>query len=307
MRRTIAVLLLLVASSLFASEDMEFSFFVSGRAPLEETKPDSPEYGLVESAVFHEQPITLTVIAVNVPKGDSAWWNAIQWKFTTRGGDRVEPPPTLRIAQAPDAAFQARRPNASHANFAVTGLKPGRYVVHAAWANAQTGKRSEAEDRLLSVYRGDESISVKREFLRDRAKNELAKGTRQSYEVARAMLLEAAEGNTDPAVYESLADASAPWAIPDETASYYERSLAIARQNLEQRLGKQQAEWPSAARTLWTKHERKVKMFQDLLPYYRANFQQVRVVVLRQPMASDKFVVERRSDGARLRTVEPHP
>ncbi|HEV7768051.1 MAG TPA: hypothetical protein VGQ76_23815 [Thermoanaerobaculia bacterium] len=305
MRHALIALFLSSCLPILAAEPVEFSFFIQGRNPMDPVTVNGPANDLEHAAVFSYEPVVLAVAAVNVPESDLAtWWTSIQWSITTVAGARVEPSPKIEITDARDRGFEALRPRAAHINFSVSGLGPGRYIFHATRTDPTTGETTSARDRMLSIYRGDENLTVKRTFLRERAALALSKGTRQDFEAARSMLLEAAEGNPDPLVFESLADASAPWANPDETASYYERALAITRQNLEERLGKQRSSWPPTAVRQWNAQERKLKAFREILPYYKANFQQVRVVVVRAPRSSEKFVVERRSDGARLRTIE---
>jgi hypothetical protein len=144
---------------------------------------------------------------------------------------------------------------------------------------------------------------VRSVFLREQARAVLRDGTPESYAKARAMLLEAAQDNSDPSVYEELADASAPWAAPDETATYYRRSLDVATKNLEKHHGARK-DWPAKARQLYEPRARKVQVFQELVPYYKNSFSAVRIRVVRED-ATDKFVIERRSDGNRLRVIDP--
>lgn len=113
------------------------------------------------------------------------------------------------------------------------------------WTDPKTGKKSSAERRRLAIYRGDENARIHSFFLRHQARALLAKGTLESYQKARTLLLQAAEGNSDPSYYEELADASLPWAPPAETAGYYKRSLEIATQNLEKSLAPRQESWPA--------------------------------------------------------------
>jgi hypothetical protein len=304
MRLAFAALLLFVSLSTFGEPEVDFTFGIEGRAPLVRELPDSPGYGLVGAAVFAGDPIVLTADAFNVPEEDRTRWRAsIEWVFVSVKNKQPIPQPVV----APwDGEMRPTRvgSNAFRVGFQVSGLPPGEYIVRASCVDPVTASRIDAEDRRLSVYRGDESIAVKREFLRHRGKAELAKGTRPGYEAARSMLLEAARDNTDPSVYESLADASAPWAPPEETASYYERSTTVVRQNLERRFG-ERGKWPAKAVEALAPYERKQATFQEMIPYYKANFEKVRIVVQGGGrMSQPKFVVERRSDGARIRTVD---
>lgn len=299
MRRILLTLLVLCGVAAFAAEPLHFSFVIHGRSPLEPQSADRADYGLVEAVFFAGEPVVVTLTAVNAPQGDG-WAKRIEWELTDSHG-KVLAPRVTDLAPASRPHVLAAR--AAQFNVTFAELPPGRYTVRASSVEPGTDRRVAAEARTLTIYRGDENVVVRRAFLRERAKAALAQGTAEGYRSARGMLLEAAEGNTDPSYYELLADASAPWAAPEETAEYYERSLAVARANLERKFGKTQ-EWPDKAVALFTKRAQKVSAFRELVPYYRTNFSQVRVVVLREG-PGDQFVVERRSDGARLRVVTP--
>lgn len=302
MRRLLLILLVLSGLAAFAADPVHLSFVIHGRSPLEPQHAEQAGYGLVETAVFAGEPVVATLAAVNLPReGAGAWADRIQWEAVDADGNVIPLAATVDARPAPATAVL--RDGVVAVNVTFGDLAPGRYVVRASWVDSATRQRITAEGKRLSVYRGDENTIVERAFLRETARRALALGTRDGYETARALLLQAAAGNPDPLVYESLADASAPWASPEETARYYEQSLAVAKGNLERRFG-QRAKWPDKAITLFTARESKVEAFSDLLPYYRANFDNVRVVVVREG-TKDKFVIQRRSDGARLREIHP--
>jgi len=195
--------------------------------------------------------------------------------------------------------FGALPPAASWSRlaFKVDGLKPGRYLVRGAW-----GGNTPVEARSLVIYRGDETTEVHRVFLRVRAAEELKMNTREAYRLAREMLLEAADGNSDPSVYEELADASAPWAPPDETAEFYRRSLEVASTNLQRSYGPR-ANWPVNAEELFGPDERKMNAFVSLVPYYKLHFDLERVIAA-GGLNDGEFIIQRRSDGATVRVVE---
>jgi hypothetical protein len=298
MRRVLLTLLVLNGFAALATEPVHLSFVIHGRSPLEPQNVEQPGYGLVETAVFAGEPVVVTLAALNLPpESAGAWAGRIQWEAADAEGNVV--PLTAAIDASPAAAVL--RGGAVAVNVTLGDLAPGRYVVRVSWVDSSTGKRVTAEGKRLSIYQGDENTAVQRAFLRERASRALARGTREGYESARTLLLEAAAGNPDPLVYESLADASAPWASPEETARYYAQSLAVAKGNLERRFGRP-SKWPDKATTLFVARERKVEAFSRLVPYYRANFDKVRVLVVREG-AKDKFVIQRRNDGAQLREI----
>lgn len=265
---------------------------------LDDQTPRTAEtYGVIGASTFVGEPVILTVTALNAKGGD--WTDRIQWSVTSEAGEAV----AVKIERTDDSAaappFAHRMlPNARFAHFRMGVLPPGRYIVSLSWTDPETGELQTSRRDGVAIYRGDESPRVRSFFFREQAKAALAGGTLEGYRRARDMLLEAAAGNTDPSVYEELADASAPWVSPEETAGYYQRSLEIARENLQKHYGGQSG-WPARARELFERRARKVEAFRSLLPYYKENFDRVRVVV-----QGGKFTVERRSDGATLRVID---
>jgi hypothetical protein len=292
-----AALCFVTSVGLFGADPQDFSLFVTGHSPLEADLND--ESGLVESVLFVDEPINLTLVVPGVDEQDAGRWaESLHWDVLTSEGTRVA------LSKVPELEVKKDvvRARVARFAFAMSPLPSGRYVVRASWVDEKHHVVIQSEDRKLTVYRGDESLTVKRAFLRQSAKALVAEGSRKSYLSARTMLLEAASDNTDPQVYEELADISAPWAQPDETASYYKRSLIVAQSNIERRFGRQQDGWPAQATQLLKQRKRKVDVFDRLLPYYRANFEDVRVMVVRVGKG-ETFVVERRSDGRRLQSV----
>lgn len=303
MRRAFLLILVMTSFTAAAVEPSHLSFVVHGRSPLEPQRTGDALTAMIETVLFDGEPVIATLMATDAGgPAATAWVKAVQWEVLAGSGEAVSPPPA--IDAAPAVARHPLRGDAVHVNFTFSGLGPGRYTLRPFWRDPATGKKITSEARLLTIYRGDENLTVKRAYLREQARVALARGTEEDYRAARTMLLEAADGNTDPSVYEALADASAPWASPDETAGYYERSLAVATTNLERKFGREQREWPVKATALFGARQRKVAAFRELLPYYRRNFNDVRVVVIRD-RNKDKFAVERRRDGKRLRVVEP--
>jgi hypothetical protein len=138
--------------------------------------------------------------------------------------------------------------------------------------------------------------------LRDQARAEVSKGTKEGYLAARALLLQAVKDNDDPSFYEELADISLPWAQPDETAVYYDKSLAIARANLEKVHGAQN-EWPEKAWQLYRPRAGKAETFRRLQPEYAMKFHDVRVTIDRR-RGGDAFIMAQRSNGKQLRVIE---
>lgn len=76
-------------------------------------------------------------------------------------------------------------------------------------------------------------------------------------------------------------------------ARYYQKSVQIARLNLERKYGRSD-QWPERVRQLHEAHSRKVSTFEALVPWYKLNFGKVRVV---HKNASAVFAVECRTDG----------
>jgi hypothetical protein len=302
MRSLFVSILLICSSGVYGEEPVDLSFVIHGRAPLERQAPDEDMIG---AAVFEGDPIMFTLAALNLPADDGHWVDHIKWKVLTEKGSEVP----VAITTSPvrgDRSALPKRPEAQSrfANSKVANLPPGKYVVNLSWVGSdERVAQVTAEPRLLIVYGGDESDAVHREFLRHRAGMVLKQGTSEAYRTARGWLLEAADGNTDPALYEELADASAPWAPPDETATYYQRSLEVARRNLEKRYGTRD-QWPEKAVHLYQPQERKVQAFLRIVSYYKTNFSEIRVVVVRDGL-TEKFAVERRDNGKRLQLVEP--
>ena len=293
----------LVAS---AGEPVALRLEIHGRTPLHVQPVDSPGYGLLGAGVFVGEPVIATVTGLNIPTEDKADWTGhLKWTVTTESGEFI----SVMITPVADYPVETThftrltRPDAVFANFKFETFPPGRYVVEVRWAKLDKPYTDTASRRLLAVYRGDEEPRVRSFFLREQARLALKEQTIEAYRRARTMLLEAAEGNSDPSVYEELADASAPWAAPEETLAHYQRSLDIARQNLERSHGPRR-DWPPSAFHLYEPRARKVDAFRTLVPYYRTNFDQIRVVVVRDGM-HDKFAVERRTDGTRVRIVDP--
>ena len=307
MRRLFPVLVLLISQAALASEPLYLFFEIHGRTPLHRQPSDSPGYGLQGAAVWEEEPLIVTVTALNVPADEKGnWTRRIEWTVTTEEGGVVE------VAVEPDANSPIKTPHSVRlafsdtlfANFRFSTLPAGRYIVALSWTDPRTGEKRNAERRLMAIYRGDEEPLVRSFYLREQAQAALKKNTFESFQRARTMLLEAAKDNSDPSVYEELADASAPWAAPDETAEYYQRSLDLARKALETNVGPQK-DWPEKARSLYEPRERKVNAFRQLVPYYRNSLNQVRIFV--EPDGrGGKFVVIRRSDGARLKVIDPN-
>jgi len=305
MHRLPGVMFALFWSVAALAEPLHMSFEIHGSTPLHEQATDSPAYGMVGAFVWVGEPLIATVSALNVPSGDLIdWIRYMKWSVTSESGDSV----TVKFDRDWDSPLKARsdlrkRSDVAFANFKFGPLPPGRYIIALGWTDPETNERKTASKRHLAIYRGNESPFIRSYFLRREARSALSHGTFESFSKARTMLLQAADGNTDPSVYEELGDAAAPWALPDETANYYQLSLEIAKKNLEKNLGPQK-DWSAKAWHLYRPHESKVKAFRALVPYYRTNFDQVRVLVVPDGMKG-KFVIERRSDGARLRVIDP--
>lgn len=111
------------------------------------------------------------------------------------------------------------------------------------------------------------------------------------------------DSNRDELPDAAACDASLPWAQPADTAVYYDRSVAVARANLENKYGPDR-DWPERAWQLYRPRERKSAAFRSLVPEYAIKFQDLKVVIARHD-GRQVFVVERRSDGKHLRVVEP--
>ena len=302
MNRWLAIPVIFWAMATFAAEPMDVSFVLHGRAPLHSQASDSPTYGLMDASVFSGEPVIITVTALNTPADRDAWIRGLRWRVVTAEGTPISAEIERTADSAATAPYAHRLlPNATFANFSVKPLPPGQYTVTLTWADPASGSRQTARRSAFAVYRGDETPLVRSFYLRERASAELAKGTLESYRVARAFLLEAADGSTDPSVYDELADASVPWAPPTETATYYQRSLDIAKRALEKNFGAER-DWPEKARQLYRPRERKVNAFRDLVSYYSANFKDVRVVFVGD-RSRQKFVIHRRNDGAVVREV----
>jgi hypothetical protein len=300
--RRILVALFFLSAVVAIAEPLHLSFVVHGRSPLEPQTSEQGTYGLVESVVFAGEPVVVTLTALNPPADVLSWVRTVQWDVVDALGRATTA--TVTVDGLAPASPRPLPAGASQVNLVLSGLPPGQYTVRASSIDDATSRRVTAEARQLTIYAGDENVTVRRAFLREKARVALSTGTEEGYRAARPLLLEAAEGNTDPSLYETLADASAPWADPEETAAYYDRSAAVARANVERKFGTRSEAWPSKATSLLSARDRKVAAFRALVPYYKTNFSSVRVVVTRQA-TRDAFVVERRSDGGRLRVIEP--
>lgn len=304
-RLLISIAALLLSAASLGADEPYFRFDVHGRTPLHVQSPDSVAYGLLGTAIWNGERAIVTVSAMNVSAAETtAWLDRLDWTVLTEAGQPV----SAAVARHDDSPTHAPhhlrlRGDVHFANFEITGLSPGRYIVELAWTDPNTGKRRTSERRELAIYKGDETPFIRSFFLREQAQKALAAGTADSFERARRMLLEAANGNTDPSVYEELADASLSWTAPDQTLAYYQQSLDIARRNLEKHHGPKN-DWSAKVLQLYEPRLRKVEAFRKIVPYYRQNFDRVRVVLLRDGRGG-KFAVERRSDGARLRVVDP--
>ncbi|MCM2315181.1 MAG: hypothetical protein NDJ92_08525, partial [Thermoanaerobaculia bacterium] len=268
---------------------------IHGRAPLQPApNPD----GYIESAIFAGEPVHLTAIVSNAPnEDDETLARAVRWTIDSADGKPVSATPSFVSGSGLSGAFPPKLAGARSLLYSIPALAPGRYVVRASWHDDV-----KTEPRILNVYGGNEGPRVRQEFLRLNARKRLQDGTPEAYLAARTMLEEAAKNSTEPAVYEELADVSAPWASPEDTATYYSRSLEVAKRNLEAHYG-ESADWPESASELYRQSELKAKTFRDLIPYYKTHFHEVRVVVVRTGDSED-FAIERRKDGVRIRLVE---
>jgi hypothetical protein len=306
-QRLLTILFLLVGVTAFAAEPPALRVEIHGRALMHRQPVDSTGYGLLGVSLFVGEPLLVTVTAFNTPKDNTDdWTRHLQWSITSESGEPVVLTMQRDFGSPVKTPYIVRltRPDAVYANFKLRTPDPGRYIVALTWKDDETGESSSADKRLLAIYRGDEEPLIRSSFLRHQAKTALAQGTLESYQKARTLLLQAAEGNSDPSYYEEFADASLAWAPPAETAAYYQRSLDIATANLEKNLGPRQEAWPASALKLYRDQAGKVEAFRGITPYYAANFNQVRVV-LSSANGQQVFVVERRNDGKRIRVVAP--
>ena len=272
---------------------------VKGRSPLESPKLTD---GTIETAAFVGDVVHVIITVHGMTSDASGCMGDLRWLVTTLDGDSTSATLTRVDATESSREFRAGPDADSTAKFVLSALPPGIYHLQASCASDETVVTGDR--RRLIVYAGDENPTINRAFLVDRAKVAIGMATRDGYMQARAMLLKAANGNTDPSIYELLADASAPWADPRETAGYYERSLAVARANLARKFG-EPAQWPAAASTQFRRRERKVEVFRALVPELVANFAERRVVVKTEG-SSQMFVIERRKDGVQLRAIDAH-
>lgn len=223
---------------------------------------------------------------------------AIELEVVDAAGERVTP--TMEVGIVPKANRHPLRPDAPHLDLHAdeSCSRPLRHARELALCALPKKRATDGGVRIASIHNESARLGA-----HPYARRWVDRETREGYDAARAMLLEAAEGNSDPSVYEILADASAPWAPPDETATYYDRSLAVAKANLTLRFGSPDR-CSEKAVALFQHRERKVAAFRELVPYYTLNFLTVRVVVSRQG-TKDSFVVERRSDRIRIRVIDP--
>jgi hypothetical protein len=303
MRKLLLLSLFCLAPAVAGSEEPYYAVAVHGRPALHpETAVTAASSG-ADVGVYQGEPVMLTVTAFNDSSDTDVWLQHIQWLVTTGDSEPV----AAKIRRDTDATVQAPyayriQRNTTSAAFRIDSLPAGRYLVAVSWLDPVSGERRTSRREGLAVYRGDETPLIRAWFLRDRARAALLAGTRESYEAARGMLLQAASDNDDPSFYEELADISLPWAPPGETAAYYDKSLAIARANLEKTYG-QERDWPERAWRLYRPQARKVERFRALVPEYAIKFQDMKIVVARR-QTGDAFVIQRRSDGKELRVVE---
>lgn len=300
MRRLVFISISLIAS-LFVSGDERpsLSFVIHGYAPLAAQNVGEPYYGAVQTALFVDDPVVVTISLLNAPTTDVAKWaDYLRWDVRHLDGTPANASVALQLSAPKPPAFAALKKNATHANFVISGLTEGRYVVTVRWHDDHDYA---AEPRKLSIYRGDESAIVSTAYYRNRAEA-ANNGTLEGYKAARELLLKAAETSNDPGLYQELGDASAAWADPNETAKYYERARDLAEANITARFGPR-GRWPKSAVTLYTRREQTARVFRSLVPYYTANFNDVRVVALHD-RSRDAFQIQRRSDGSIIRTVD---
>lgn len=304
MRRTVIFLLAALCSIRLMAAEPGLVIEIHGRTPLHHIPVDSPAYGMIGAALYKGEPVVATVAAFDVGMVDSAHILAnLRWKLSTVEGDKLDVS-VQRDENTPlkVASNLLKRPEAIIFNVRLGELPPGEYMLWLDYVDPNTSTHVSADPRAIAVYEGNENSRVRSRYLREQARHELRKGTYDSYQVAKARLLEAPDAENDPTYYDELADASLPWAPPEETARYYQRSLEIARNNLMKAFGAQR-EWPEKAHHLFEPRSRKVEAFRKLVPYYSMNFNEVRVSFVSE-VRYGKFVVERRRDGARLRVIE---
>jgi hypothetical protein len=304
MRRLLCLSLLFIAAMAAGAEPSLLSFVIHGRPSLHSQPAGSPGSGLVNVGVFEGEPILLTLTAHNAPAGDDdGWLRRAQWTVTTEMGEPV----AVKLRRDTESSVQAPyayrlRGSTKSVNLRMDAPPPGRYIVALTWTDSASGERQTARREGFAVYRGDETLMIRAWFLRDQARTEVSKGTREGYLAARTLLLQAVKDNDDPSFYEELGDISLPWAQPDETAAYYDKSLAIARANLEKTHGAENG-WSENAWQLYRPRAGKAETFRRLQPEYAMKFHDVRVTIDHR-RSGDVFIMEQRSNGKQLRVIE---
>lgn len=303
--RTMLILLLCLSAPAVAAPNVAFRLILHGRSPLD-PNPASGSSPRLESTAFFEHGRvhgTLLVFGEQLQTDAVAFARRMTYTFVAEDGAAISPSVTVDPPVVPLPRVWSALGARSHADITFSGVPPGRYVIHAALDDSDRSEAHALAPRGIVIYRGDEHEQVRAEWLLARARAALD-GSAAGYQLARPLLLEASKIRNDPSILEALADAGAPWVTPQETLSFYKRSVEVARANIASALADSKSQPAKRAERSLTFKERKMRAFESLVPEYANRFAEVRVVVVVNGVRAGQFVMERRADGARVRVVD---